>query len=192
MFSLEENVRGTFVSNAEKLLSFVYTEGNECSPDCRKIVTKIYDHSQLALHQIENATNILASGIENTRENMKSELQENIRGIEKEYISILGIFAAIILAFVGGITFSSSILENMHRVSIYRLLLTVDFLAVVLINTIYLLIHFVFKINEREIKFFNIKMLNIAFALIAVVIVISWFMDVISLREFIGKWFPWC
>ena len=63
------------------------------SEDSKRIIIKIYDHFQLALHQIENVNNIFASSIEEAKENLKKE----IKGVEKEYISILGIFAAIVI-----------------------------------------------------------------------------------------------
>ena len=76
---------------------------------------KIYDHFQLVLYQIENINNIFADGIEEAKTNLKQE----VKGIEKEYISILGIFASIVLAFVGGI------MQNIGSSSIYRILLVV-------------------------------------------------------------------
>ena len=89
-------------------------------------------------------------------------MQKEIKSVEKEYISILGIFAAIVLAFVGGITFSTSVLQNISMVSIFRLLLVIDFLAFILINTIYILVKFIFTINEKNANFFNVKALNTA------------------------------
>ena len=91
-------------------------DNNNVSEDSKRIIIKIYDHFQLALHQIENVNNIFASSIEEAKENLKKE----IKGVEKEYISILGIFAAIVLAFVGGITFSTSVLQNISSVSVWK------------------------------------------------------------------------
>ena len=39
---------------------------------------------------------------------------------QREYIAILGIFAAVVLAFTGGIAFSTSVLNNVAKASIYR------------------------------------------------------------------------
>ena len=44
------------------------------------MIVKIYDHFQLALHQIENVNNIFANSIEEAKEN----LQKQIKGVEKE------------------------------------------------------------------------------------------------------------
>ena len=145
VYSLEMSERGIFATNIEKLLLYSLDDKNSVNEDCKKMIVKIYDHFQLTLHQIENANNIFANSIEEAKENLKKQ----IKGVEKEYISILGIFAAIVLAFVGGITFSTSVLQNISSVSIFRLLLVVDFLAFVLINIIYILVKFIFTINEK-------------------------------------------
>lgn len=162
-------------------------DNNGVREDCKKVIVKIYDHSQLALHQIENVNNIFANSIEEAKEN----LQKQIKGIEKEYISILGIFAAIVLTFVGGITFSTSVLQNISAVSVFRLLLIVDFLAFVLINVIYILVKFIFTINEKNEKMFSIKALNIAYIIIAIIIVISWILNANQIPYFISKFLPW-
>ena len=103
VFSLEMSQRGIFATNVEKLLLYSLEERNHVSEDSKKLIIKIYDHFQLALYQIENVNNIFANSIDEAKEN----LQKQVKSVEKEYISILGIFAAIVLAFVGGITFST-------------------------------------------------------------------------------------
>lgn len=187
VYSLEMSERGIFATNLEKLLLYSLDDKNNVNDDCRKMIVKIYDHFQLALHQIENVNSIFANSIEEAKEN----LQKQIKGVEKEYISILGIFAAIVLAFVGGITFSTSVLQYISAVSIFRLLLVVDFLAFVLINVIYILVKFIFAINEKNAKLFNIKMLNIACLVIAIFIVISWILNADQIPDFISQFLPW-
>ena len=187
VFSLEMSERGIFATNFEKLLLYSLDDENNVSDDSKKLIVKIYDHFQLALHQIENVNNIFANSIEEAKEN----LQKQIKGVEKEYISILGIFAAVVLAFVGGITFSTSVLQNISAVSVFRLLLVVDFLAFVLINVIYILVKFIFTINEKNAKLFNIKTLNITCLIIAVIIVISWVLNANQISDFISQFLPW-
>lgn len=187
VFSLDMSSRGIFATNLEKLLLYSLNENNDINEDSRKLIVKIYDHFQLALHQIENVNNIFANSIEEAKEN----LQKDVKGIEKEYISILGIFASIVFAFVGGITFSTSVLQNISEANVFRLLLTVDFLAFVLINIIYILVKFVFTINEKDAKLFNIKALNIACIIIAIIIIVGWLLNIGQLQDFIFEFLPW-
>ena len=187
VFSLDMTYRGIFATNLEKMLLYSLDDRNKVSEDSKKIIIKIYDHFHLALHRIENVNNIFANSIEEAREH----LQKEVKSIEKEYISILGIFASIVLAFVGGITFSTSILQNISTTSIFRLLLVIDFLAFVLINVIYILVKFIFTINNKDTKLFNIKMLNISCLLISVIIIISWMLNTNQLPDFISNYLPW-
>lgn len=187
VFSLGMSERGIFATNLEKLLLYSLDDKNAVSDDSKKLIVKIYDHFQLALHQIENANNIFANSIEDAKEN----LQKQIKGVEKEYITILGIFASIVLAFVGGITFSTSVLQNISGISVFRLLLIVDFLAFVLINVIYILVKFIFTINEKDAKLFNVKMLNIACIVIAIIIIIGWGLNINQIPDFMSEFLPW-
>lgn len=187
VYSLEISGRGIFATNLEKLLLYSLDDNNAISEDCAKMILKIYDHFQLALHQIENVNNIFASSIAEAKEN----LQKQIKDVEKEYISILGIFAAIVLTFVGGITFSTSVLHNISAVSVFRLLLIVDFLAFVLMNVIYILVKLIVTINEKDALMFNIKILNIVCIVIAMVIVISWLINVNQIPCFLSRFLPW-
>lgn len=151
IFNLLPVERGNFNTNIDKLLYLLCNPSNnlfddiveENKNDITKIVIKFFDHTHLAIYQIENAQNIIAS----TMFEAKEELKKEIKGMEKEYISILGIFAAIVLAFVGGITFSTSILENIDKASIYRIIFITSSLALILLNIFYILIYFLISIN---------------------------------------------
>ncbi len=70
--------------------------------------------SEDALKEISNKT------IDDLKQ-LSGKVQERQEDMQKEYITILGIFAAIVLAFTGGIVFSSSVLENIDKPSIYRI-----------------------------------------------------------------------
>lgn len=187
IYSLEMEQRGIFATNVEKLLLYSLDEKNHVGADTKKIIVKIYDHFQLAISQIENANNIFAASIEDA----KVKLQQQVKGVEREYISILGIFASIVLAFVGGITFSTSVLQSISAASIYRLLLTIDFLAFVLINTIYILVKFIFTINDKDAKLFKIEKLKWTCLIIAIVVIGSWLFSIKELQEFISNLLPW-
>lgn len=83
---------------------------------------------------------------------LKEEVRDGQKKMQNEYITILGIFAAIVLAFTGGMTFSSSVLENIDKASIYRMITIVLILGLVLANLIWLLIDFLRDINGKSIR----------------------------------------
>lgn len=188
MFNLETRQRVVFLTNVEKLLIYSLDETVDITEDAAKIIVKIYDHIQLVNYQIENMNNIFVQRITDT----KIDLHREIKGVEKEYISILGIFAAIVLAFVGGITFSSSVLQNIDSVSVYRLLLVVVILAFVLVNVIWLLVKFIAQINDKDIKIFKIGLFDTLCIVAVLIIVLAWILNAKSIAGFVSDYLPWC
>lgn len=83
---------------------------------------------------------------------ISNQIQKKQADMQKEYITILGIFAAIVLAFTGGMAFSSSVLENMHKASVYRVALIAFIIGLVFFNLIWLLIDFIRDINGKGIR----------------------------------------
>ena len=101
--------------------------------------------SEKSLKQLSNQT------IEDVKQ-LSQKVQDSQEDMQKEYITILGIFAAIVLAFTGGIVFSSSVLENIDKASIYRLALITFIVGLVFFNLIWLLIDFIRDINGKAIR----------------------------------------
>ena len=124
-------------------------------------------------------------------ERVSESVKIDTKKIEKQYITILGIFAAVVLSFVGGLTFSSSVLQNIDAVSIYRLLLVVDILGLILINTIYVLVKFICQINDKDFKIFKMKYVNIALIAFGALVTVAWFLDIKSFADFINQYLPW-
>lgn len=140
LFNLDPEQRVIFLTNVERLM--IYALGNETiSLDAAKIIVKIYDHTQLVNYQIESMNNIFAQRIADA----KVDLHKEIKGVEKEYITILGIFASVVLAFVGSFTFSTSVLNNIANVDIFELSVVALIIGVVLFN----LIDFLKEINDK-------------------------------------------
>lgn len=184
IFSLDEKTRGQFFTNIDNLLQHA-TRDEGIDIDCLNIVVKLYDHSQLASSQINNVERMLAISIEG----IKHKLQEEIKSTEREYITLLGIFAAIVMTFFGGLIFSSSVLQNINSISIYRLLFIVDILALVLINVIYILIKFISLINNKDSNQFKVSNINYVGILFAALIVICWLVSAENLPAVIANMF---
>ncbi|MEG0832025.1 MAG: hypothetical protein RSF75_06725, partial [Acidaminococcaceae bacterium] len=185
--------RGVFATNVDNLLQYTLNvefkcDDDEKKEDCRKIVVKIYDHFQLALNQTENVKSILSDSLEGVKESIRKDN----KGIEREYITILAIFSTIVVAFVGGVSFSKEVLQSMSNVSIYRLLIVADGLGFVLLNVIHMMISLIFKINDKENMNFSIRNLNITLGLIAVVIIGCWVLNVHMIPSYFSQGQYWC
>lgn len=152
IFDLNEKDRGIFSTNVDKLLQYVLDDTNVVSEDSRKICIKFYDHFQLILIQIENVSKITKNGIADAMKYVIEDSHKEIKGIQKEYITILGIFAAIMLAFVGSFTFSTSVLNNVGKDSGFELIAVASIIGLVFAILINLLLDFLREINDKEIR----------------------------------------
>lgn len=101
--------------------------------------------SEESLKEISNKTI-------NDLEKLSDKVQERQENMQREYITILGIFASIVLAFTGGIVFSSSVLENIDKPSIYRISLMAFIIGLVFFNLIWILIDFIRDVNGKIIE----------------------------------------
>lgn len=82
--------------------------------------------------------------------NLRKEI-ENAEKLKPEIITVIGIFSAITLAFVGGMSFTSSTLANMEKASVYRTIFIACICGLVMFNTVFCLMYIVAKILNRNI-----------------------------------------
>ena len=178
---------GIFASNLDRLLLHVLNKDKNIANDERRCAIKIYDHCQLALQQKTYVGQRFQNELDSVKDKIKNEIKN---GIEKEYISILGIFAAIVMAFTGGLAFSTSVLQFMDTASIYRIVLVVDMLAVVLLAVINMLVGFIAKINnQKEIHGIEMKTVFQIAIVVAIITSLLWVIDLGSLKEFLHNKF---
>ena len=75
-------------------------------------------------------------------------VKEKVQNLQRDSITILGIFASIVLTFTGGMIFSSSVLENIGRASAYRIIIVTLIIGWVMVNSIISLIMYIGKITR--------------------------------------------
>lgn len=138
----------------------------------QKPVEKLCDHVQLDLARIDFITSSTYSS-ETMYSEMQSQLDDfsrqftakkeelnttykklknEIKQGQRETITILGIFAAIVISFTGGLVFSTSVLENINKASINRLIVVICGIGFVLFNLVWALLEFIRSLNDRKIK----------------------------------------
>ena len=137
-----------------------------------------YNHSLIREQKIKGLDTLTQSAQEQlkTTSTALGELNSAMQSAQREYVAILGIFAAVVLAFTGGIAFSTSVLENLHKASIYRLVLSVCIIGIVLFNTVCALFYFLCKIVRQKdyapsIRFYIV---NALLALVMIATVLAW------------------
>lgn len=178
-----------------KLLKKHIDESEKIPPNVRKSVKKLYDHVSLDIARINyiRGLNQKAENLEITLKDVEKqsvEAHEKVRKIQRESVTILGIFVSIAAALFSSIGFSSSVLSNMGQVSIYRLSFVVLLLAGILFNALALLMDFVrdmtsvdYSMSRKTVKWFNISI-----CLLFLLNGICWLCDIVSVRSYlIGK-----
>lgn len=146
--------------------------------------------------QIEELTNSLIPGMEKVGEqlpifqdkleNVETELkqkEEKINSFQKEYISILGIFASIVLTFNAGIAFSSSVLENINNSSVYRVVLVTLIIGIVLANVLFALFHYIDKLVFKEPRLKVLNRVNVILLTLVVLTVAAWSWGIVERRN---------
>lgn len=161
----ENNYNLDFLSeNLENIRILVekdYFEGEKEFKGLYNPLSKLSDHLNLEIARYNHYTASESATRDILQQNKKLEValkeaqaaidESNKRAasMQTEYTTILGIFAAIILAFTGTITFSSSVLENIHQPSVYRLVIITLIIGFVSFNVICVLIDFIININGK-------------------------------------------
>lgn len=145
--NLQENIQALHTTSVNWLTK---KRGHVSEDFCHQL-EKLYDHVNLDISRI-NYTREIANRMEEKNrkacEDIK-QLSEKATNMQKDYITILGIFSSIVITFVAGMVFSSSVLSNIDKVSIYRLTFVMLMIALLLFNLLNLLLDFIYKVNQR-------------------------------------------
>lgn len=139
--------------------------------DIKLQIEKLYDHVNLEISRLNYSLTVknetqskiqaLNTNLINSK-NQYAELKDKNETIKAELknskidnITVLGIFSTIVLGFVGTITFSASILDNINKAGAYKLLAIICIVALVFINFLWLLTSFLLHITDRKISLLN-------------------------------------
>lgn len=165
----KENV-ATFLSNVAKLKEKVFDPNSKEYEDLRHIVLKLYDHTQLANHQVnmfkigqERFDNQLKSSdffnekIESNRETIDSMIKENnnfinqkIDSVNSQVVSLVALFTAMAFLVFGGLSSFESIFSNIQDVSVLKLLMLSSVWGIAILNTIAVFMFFTSRVIGRS------------------------------------------
>lgn len=142
---------------------------NEDKSKCKYIglykpLTKLSDHINLEigryshslvreykLQDLDKRNADLKEQLSTAKETLQ-KVSDNLQNAQKEYVAILGIFAAVVLAFTGGIAYSTSVFENLHSASIYRIGFASVLIGFTLFNLLFFLFTFIADIVHKQEK----------------------------------------
>lgn len=186
---IEENIRKLYDDLNLEISRILSDEANAWKYSLKDNIVQLSQKIEESKNTLENTEQKLGEMEQKVKETEEKQIEiaGRIESSQKEYIAILGIFAAIVLAFTGGITFSTSVLQNMHQASIYRVLLVVVLIGFVLVNTLFILFKFIHRMtrvtaeNSIGVKFPII--FNTVVVLVLLAIVLSWAFGAVEYRD---------
>ena len=135
--------------------------------DISNNLRKLYDHVNLDVARLsyiektdnavlgEDQINNLRADITalqdkvNKAEKAQEEASNKLSSVQSEIIAVLSIFAAIILAFSGGLTFVGNLLSSLNELDIFKAILFLILSGFLLFNAIYILMYFVGKLTGK-------------------------------------------
>lgn len=118
--------------------------------------------------------------------NEQKDVKEELGKQQKEYVAILGIFASVVLAFTGGIAFSTSVLENIDSVSAYRIIIVALIIGLVLINIIFALFYYIGLLVDKTKEEKSLRPLwisNLIILGLLLIIILAWYFGAIEYRD---------
>lgn len=164
--------------------------------DISNEIRKLYDHVSLDIARMlysdggdwkvsgEPQISEMQSKVKNLETHVNSST-EKMNNAAKEYIAILGIFASIVISFVAGISFSTSILGVINSASVYRITLLACIIGLVFANMLHWLFYYIDRIINGP-KEQNSRLLittNAVFLVLIALIIIAWYFGVVEYRN---------
>lgn len=177
---------------------------NDILIDIKPCLRKLYDHISLEIARMDysdkgdlslsnNGTtlNVLDAKIKEI-EKKSDKIKHTLSKAQIDYIAILGIFSSVVLAFIGGMTFSTSVLNNIASVTIYRLITTISLIGIVFSTIIFFLFHYIaiitdkYKTGKWEFakSFIPLSIVYLFFILVIVFTLISWNRGAVEHRNY--------
>lgn len=152
-----------------------YLEGQVNRPESVKSLENQMAKMQDDFVAKQDELNAIHQSIKKSQNNLNA-MRKTIKNTQKDYITILGIFASIVLSFTAGIVFSTSVLENVHKASIYRISFAVILIGLVLVNILYGLFLYIGKLvnpqNNSTVKPLTIA--NVVLIGLLIVVFLAW------------------
>ena len=144
-----------YIDNTVKKLKYNPKDINRIEFD--KAIGKLKDHIELEQYRYQNAVNQSLEQVKNieaTITRITTNFESNTRELETKmnagFITILGIFAAIIIAFFGGVQAINSIFTLAGKVSLWEVIFLSLFAALVIFNIIFMFLYFLTKFTDKN------------------------------------------
>ncbi len=124
-----------FMTLTQNIRTLKEIQDNKEVESIKPKLEKLYDHMNLECIRLQDFDEKM-SRVKDVSNKLEDDLNKNYKKLSEElnkqqtqYITILGIFASIVLTFVAGLAFSTSVLSNIDKANAYRLVFVMAFIA---------------------------------------------------------------
>lgn len=180
-----------------------------------RMVAKLWDHINLEVQRINYNSNLnkyqdklfgfLSKSVVSARSDVdknveevtkisdrSKKLEERLQRTQKDYIAILAIFSAVIIAFSGGLGFATGSFSALADVEMSKLICLVSLVGLVLVNLIYILLKFVWNVirnpNDNNESGDRIPSSGLALILVDVALIIVFLVSAFCTAFDINGW----
>ena len=175
IYSTDPTAIDVLGENMRILYEYCLTRDDQTVKDA---VSKLFDHISLDIARIKytnaidrrmamtgdtllsqiNSANQKIEEIKNTYNDIKGNVNETSQKINhaySEFVSILGIFSAIVLVFFGGTSVIGNIIEGMKETNIFITLIVASFSGTIVFDLLFMFIYFLANLLDRGIAATN-------------------------------------
>ncbi|HHQ4319202.1 hypothetical protein QTH27_03945 [Clostridium perfringens] len=126
-------------------------------------IKKLQDHIELEEARLNSTLereqaiskrmiNELNEGIMAAKQNLEEKTSQLEARMNSSFISILGIFAAVLLAFFGGLSLLNTVFSFLgQNISTYKIIFVSCLTGIIIFNIIFILLYVIAKISDRDI-----------------------------------------
>lgn len=154
------NMISKYIADREHLDASV---DNRSHQSINASIYKLCDHINLELTRINEQRNqesrlqelyVKIGDAQTKLERAKTDAEKarkKVNRAQTDILAILSVFAAVILAFMGGMTFLSGAMSSISETRVYKFVIACCICGFIIFNTIFLLLYIVSKIIEKPI-----------------------------------------
>ncbi|MFV0515854.1 MAG: hypothetical protein ACK5MV_00450 [Aminipila sp.] len=166
IFNLNEKERSSFSNNIDKV--YQYSSQKDFLPEgCHsktvEVVAKLYDHSNLAINQIENLKQSdeefeskfsckFESAVDPVKKKVEEDLKEVSKNMSGQLISLVAMFTAMSFLVFGGISSLDNIFEGARNFPLIKICIIGTIWGICIVNLITVFMFFVSKLIGKSIK----------------------------------------
>ncbi len=134
----------------EMSLSQTVAEFENRFGEAEKIIENLKEVTNQAADSIHKAEKDIES-VKKDTDKMQNDIgktRKKVKGIYSQFVSILGIFTAIVIVFFGGASIFSDVLTNIHEAEWYQIGFSVALVGLVLFDIIFMFLYILSKFLE--------------------------------------------